>query len=60
MAAPASSVPKISRLEHPSDDGIEENDLKNNLMKMMEVLQEEIKNSLKKLRKSQTKIGRNQ
>lgn len=59
MAAPGSSDLKISGLEHPNDDGIEENNLKNNLMKMMEVLREEIKSSLKKLRKSQTKIRRN-
>ena len=45
-----------ARLEHPKADETEENDLKNNLMKMIEAIKEEMKNSLKEIEEKANKI----
>ena len=46
-----------ARPEHPNTDEVEENKLKNNFMMIIEVLKEEIKNSLKEMEKK-TKNGK--
>ena len=40
---------KSARPEHPNTNEAEENDLKNNFMKMIEALKEDMKNSLKEV-----------
>ena len=49
MAPPEPSGPTIARHEHANTDEAEENDLKNNFMKMIEALKEEMKISLKEM-----------
>ena len=46
----------IARFGHPHTDEAEEHDLKNNFMKMIEALKEEMKNSLKEIEKETNKI----
>ena len=55
------SVSTTTRLEQPSIDEAEENDLKINFRRMFEAPKEEMKNSLKEMEKNTNKkIGRNQ
>ena len=50
----------IGRPEHLNSEKAEENDIKYNFKKMIESLKEEMKNSLKEMRKRQTKNVKNQ
>ena len=54
-APPETSGSTTARPEHPNADEAEENNLKNNFMKMIEALKEEMKNFLKEKEKKTTK-----
>ena len=58
MVTPEPSRHTTGRLDHPNPE-VEENDFKCNFMKMMENFKEEVKYSLNKWKRRQTKIGRN-
>lgn len=55
MAPTESSSSTTERPEHPNSDEAEENNLKNNFMKMIEALKEEMKISLKEIEESTNK-----
>ena len=54
-APPEVSGSTTARSQHPNADGAEENDRKNNLMKMIEALKEEMKNFLKEIEEKTNK-----
>ena len=55
MATPESSGHTTGIPEHPTPADAEENNLKYNLMKMVETLKEEMKNSLKEMEEKTNK-----
>ena len=55
MTTPESSDSSTRRLEHPNPEEVEEIDFKCNLMKMMETLKQEVKNSLKEMEEKTNK-----
>ncbi|MGE9641862.1 hypothetical protein ACQP3J_33010, partial [Escherichia coli] len=55
MIPPESRDSTAARPEHPNADATEENGLKNNSMKMIEALKEDIETPLNKWKKKQTK-----
>ena len=57
MVPPEISASISARPEQPKTDEAERNDIKNNFIKMIEVLKEEMKDFLKEMGKIQTKIG---
>ena len=54
-APPETSDSTVARPKHPNTDEAEENDIKNNFMKMIETLKEEMKNSLKEMEEKTNK-----
>ena len=55
MLTPEPSGNTTAKLDHPNPEEVEENDIKCNLMKMMENFKQEVKNSLKKWNRRQIK-----
>ena len=55
MITAESSEHATGRLEHPNPEEVEEMDFKRNLMKMMETLKQEVKNSLKEMEEKTNK-----
>ena len=55
MAPPGTSDSVTAKSQHSNADEAEGNDLKNNFMKVIEALEEEIKNSLKEIEEKTNK-----
>ena len=60
MAAPETSVSSRAKPEQPNADDVGGNNLRNNIIKMIETLEEEMKSSHKESEEKTEKVGRNQ